>query len=670
MSGDRDESLELNKVKDLLSQLSLLVVIEKDDENRNPPSSSSSSLSEEGAGLGAGTSTVSSAQLNQILQTFQDQNKNVNIHAIFDLITPHLFYKCSATESEMDVDSNAASSASASASSFITLSQSEALQTLVAIVSSNPEKYNLSAITSILKYIQNESTLNPGDVTSAALQNKEFNLTFAFLQTITQQVQHPSTEIANSASKILSLLSSQIPSSPQQREITSTILLLLHVNVETNVNQLTKGNQNMKSNHQNKIHVDPSILFIRNISLIVDILIPTANTNTFLHISTLMSSSLSSNDSNPLLSTGAITSRTESTTETILDPIATLMNHNQNTNTSGGRDPLLIMNIFEILEKITPSTNAVLQSWIENNMLQTLLSQVGFHLIGNPGGISGATLVQNSDIDVFNYIAALTILSKCCASAHPHQILTLDTAMMAQQEQQVLSSDMMMIIFQHILNSCIEESRDNSEKIRYIGAITNFITDERHGDNDERLKLFMKEGNVIKFWFNLKQGNSEYKAAVLHSLAQVLSCKEEGYGDDDNGKTSCLSNDMCTALHNIVGHLNGQTLAMELYMAQMKSSIDEIRLATYEVIKATIINRRKSLGIAQIVGHDGFLKLLLTRNVDSTNEGKDLKYAIVQGILESDMKGLLSASIVQSLEKYVEQGPYYIDASSGDIMIE
>lgn len=41
-----------------------------------------------------------------------------------------------------------------------------------------------------------------------------------------------------------------------------------------------------------------------------------------------------------------------------------------------------------------------------------------------------------------------------------------------------------------------------------IGAIANFLTDERHGDNDERLQLSMKEGNVMKFGLNFKQGNA------------------------------------------------------------------------------------------------------------------------------------------------------------------
>merc|ERR1711874_297836 len=92
------------------------------------------------------------------------------------------------------------------------------------------------------------------------------------------------------------------------------------------------------------------------------------------------------------------------------------------------------------------------------------------------------------------------------------------------QQQQILSPEMLIAIFQHVLNHRISESRDDSEKIRYIGALTNFIMDARHGDNDERMTLLMREGNILKFWWNLKQGNSEYKAAVLHSIAQILTC--------------------------------------------------------------------------------------------------------------------------------------------------
>ena len=669
---------EVSKVRDLLAQISLVVkstTANVEEETTNPQDESTTS-----------TSSNTKHSLKQTLETFQTQNQEINLNTIFDLITPNLFYKKCDNGMDVGDDSNNDTSTSSDSSSngiVIPMSQSQALQIIIGIVSTNPDKYTLIAMTSILNYIQ-ASSKNKNHPNNHHLN--EFNPTSDFIHTIVRQIQHPSTEISQCSSKILSELSSTrtIPSSPIQRHIVSSILLLLYRNVETNVKQLIENEGNNVAGDVD-VDVDASILLIRNLSLMIEIMIPTSNTSIFLHLSSLLSSLQSPN---PLFSTISTAASSSSSSSTILDPITTLMNQKND-------DPLLIMNIFEILEKITSSTNSILQSWIDTHMVvQILLSQVGFRIVNITSTSSSmmiplTKLVQSDDIDEFNYISALTILSKCSTSA---KMLTMEEQLLAQQQQQqqILSPEMLITIFQYILNHRISESRDDSEKIRYIGAITNFITDARYGDNDERMTLLMREGNILKFWWNLKQGNSEYKAAVLHSIAQILTCttttkededKDEGvppgeekdnhdYDSSTSFKSTCLSHEMCVSVHNGIGYLNGERQAMVLYMEQMKSSIDEIRLATYEIIKASIVNRKDSIGIAQIIGHDGFLTLLLTRNVECTKEGKELKYDIVGGILKSDMKRLLSASHVNSLEKYGEQGPYHIDAVSGDVLIE
>ncbi len=733
-----NEDEEVNKVKDLLSQLSLVVkkrqhdpnndMMEDDtkpiihdcgndddnnnnDAHKNHPQTSSSSSS----------SNTELREFHEIIQAFVETNHHPDkkdddinfISMVFEFMVPNFFFQTTTTTTTaMDVDSQVQNSRRLQSS--VRMSQSEALQTMIGVVSTNPEKYTLPAMKSIYKYIQNElpshwkASASESECTcSSSSSTHEFNVTNEFLETIVQQVQHPSTELSQCASTILSLLMTTIPSSSHQRHLLSMTIVLLYTHLEKNVHDLPKGKRNATMTMTRMMMVDPSIALIRNASLLMDILLPTSNTSMFLLVSNLQST-LSENDdhhrTSPLLSSILNFQESVSTTSTatVLDPIAAiLMNQTNNSPGSGGgggggNDPLLIMNIFEILEKITISTNFVLQSWIDDHMIPILLSQVGYPLVDNTeDGLSSTvqSLVSSGggggDIDVFNYISALTILSKCCSSAagavalataypstqesdhqeqrHPQQ--------QQQQQQQILSPDKMIVIFQYILNNCIVESRDNSEKIRYIGALTNFLTDERHCDINERLKLLMQEGSILKWWFHLKkQGNSDFKAAVLHSIAQVLHCKNEGDGDSPAGsgsgsRTTSLVNDMCTTMHNAIGYVNNST-AMDIYMELMKSSIDEIRLATYEVIKATIVNRKRSIGISQIVAHDGFLRLLLTRNVELTKEGQELKYDITRGVLESDMKRLLSPGIIKSLEKYVEQGPFYVDAVSGDMLIE
>ena len=47
-----------------------------------------------------------------------------------------------------------------------------------------------------------------------------------------------------------------------------------------------------------------------------------------------------------------------------------------------------------------------------------------------------------------------------------------------------------------------------------------------------------------------------------------------------------------------------------------------------------------------------------------------MKYDILKGILESEIGGLLNDSVVRLLERYITQGPYYIQGVRGDILIE
>jgi len=55
-----------------------------------------------------------------------------------------------------------------------------------------------------------------------------------------------------------------------------------------------------------------------------------------------------------------------------------------------------------------------------------------------------------------------------------------------------------------------------------------------------------------------------------------------------------------------------------------------------------------------------FHEFLMNRDREKTKEGREAKYAVVQAILDSEVKGLLAEDIVRKLEEYVAQGPHYV----------
>lgn len=201
--------------------------------------------------------------------------------------------------------------------------------------------------------------------------------------------------------------------------------------------------------------------------------------------------------------------------------------------------------------------------------------------------------------------------------------------------------------------------------------------------------------DIIDFWFYLRQGKSEFKAVLLNSIAQVLSRKSSS-NDDTNvdmdttndsvnvnananyNNNIQISDEVCMTMYNQIGIINSKLTSntkstTEILMEQTKSSIIEIRNATYEVYKAIIVHRKQNRGSFQLVNHVGFLEWMLSRSVDdmmNNKIGQELKYDIVKGILDSEMSGLLQESVVRLLQRYVDQGAFYVKGVGGDILLK
>jgi hypothetical protein len=645
---------EVTKVEDLLSELSLTIVSssERSDSSRLAVCNDAMSIEKEEEEQGSKGGNRNS--LDSIVQKLNSFDPNT----IFTIIIPSLF--------------------------LITANNDVALQSLITIVSTNPNRYTLPALNAILTYIQQNLTISNDNHDNVI----NFLITNDLLHTIFQQVQHSSLSISNVATKVLFLLGTKLPPSMQQRQITSNILLLLY----THFQQLVRSDDK-----------EQSILLIRYLSLMLEIFTNVPNNNnhnmvqSYLHVHTLSDMSTISilllDDTNTTRTTTTTTATTMSTmpheihTSTIFDPILDVLQvKNQN-------DPLLIMNIFDILENMTNYTSSLssssvvlLLSWIECYMIDFLLSKVGFHFSGgsSSSGSSSSgdghvnTLCSNGDVDTFCYASALTILSKCCSNASGDTNNNIDNNNNSNDKNNhKLTPSMMIAIFKYILHSIISESYDDIEKIHYIYSLVTFIRSNDPDDDDDnnnsashRLKLILDDSDIIEFWFDLKQGNVKYKAAVLNSIAQVLQYTTVIQDGDNNNDMRNISNEMCMSMYATIGNINNNIPTTDMLMELVKSSIVEIRLATYQVFQSIIKNRSKNSGQYLLISHVGFLEMLLNRNLELVKEGKEMKYDIVCSILKSELKGYLNESVVNALEQFVDQGPYYYQGTSGDILLE
>ena len=109
-------------------------------------------------------------------------------------------------------------------------------------------------------------------------------------------------------------------------------------------------------------------------------------------------------------------------------------------------------------------------------------------------------------------------------------------------------------------------------------------------------------------------------------------------------------------LYSYVGRTNSQeSTAMLLDFGD--SPLPEIRLGVYTLLEAVA---RLPTGGQVLLSTGNFIDFLLNRDVEKTKEGREGRFAIVQAINNSPVKGLLADDIASKISEYVAQGPHYV----------
>jgi 26S proteasome non-ATPase regulatory subunit 5 len=106
----------------------------------------------------------------------------------------------------------------------------------------------------------------------------------------------------------------------------------------------------------------------------------------------------------------------------------------------------------------------------------------------------------------------------------------------------------------------------------------------------------------------------------------------------------------------------------ELLVDMAKAPIPETRLAAYNLMRA--VAKRVSTGSQVLLSHPEFYKFLISREGETTKEGKEAKFAIVKAVYESPAKGLLADDIIKTLERILQQGPYHVEPIKPELMTD
>jgi len=195
--------------------------------------------------------------------------------------------------------------------------------------------------------------------------------------------------------------------------------------------------------------------------------------------------------------------------------------------------------------------------------------------------------------------------------------------------------------FHEVLIAFGRNMKGELEKIGFIDGMTTFCQKEQH------LKMVLKEEELLSEWLSLRMGQSKLKVVVMNSVAKVL-------------QSHVVSDELCLDLYRAIGEVNdvgGGANSTEVIMGYVKTQIVELRLGAYELLTAVAGTKK---GSHLLMRYGGFFEFLCNRNLEVVKEGKELKFSLVQAVLNSEVKGLLADDAVKVLQQVVDGGPYHV----------
>ena len=295
-------------------------------------------------------------------------------------------------------------------------------------------------------------------------------------------------------------------------------------------------------------------------------------------------------------------------------------------------DPLLQMSIMDLIEKLatTLPMSGTRAKWLfSQSILHPLLQ------------MAGAT----QDADPILGGPALRVLSSLCQLAHR------DATLFGLGGNELLTG------FHHALRNF--NGSGELERLALVDAISSFAS-----ASPDALEVVLDDSEIRESWLSLNVAQPKLKSAILMSVALVICPVPEKDANGDSVPVVVPSSALAMRLYSSLGFVNGRD-ATTIVLSLAKSPLVEERLGAYALLEAVA---KQGTGAQVLLSHEGFFDFLVNREIESTKEGKEAKYAVVQAIANSSARGLLADNIVKRLDEIIKQGPYYVKTVPWEVM--
>jgi Proteasome non-ATPase 26S subunit len=291
-------------------------------------------------------------------------------------------------------------------------------------------------------------------------------------------------------------------------------------------------------------------------------------------------------------------------------------------------DPLLQMSLLDLLESmaVTQPMHPSRARWLfSTKILQPILVMTG-----------GWT--PDSAPDPMLGGSALRVVVALC------KLGSTDTAIYDLSE-----IDLVQALYRALRNF---KASGEVDRLAFVDAVSSFAS-----SSPVAMNLVLDDVQTRDAWLSLSVAQPKLKASILVSVARVLDPIPEIDSVGDTVHAPGLSNEQRMKLFATLGKVNGPETT-EMLMSLVRSPLPEIRLGAYSLLEAIA---KLPTGGQALFTHGRFFEFLMDREVEGTKEGREAKYAVVQTVFRSEVKGLLADDIVRRLEKYLAQGPHHVE---------
>jgi hypothetical protein len=217
------------------------------------------------------------------------------------------------------------------------------------------------------------------------------------------------------------------------------------------------------------------------------------------------------------------------------------------------------------------------------------------------------------------------------------------------------------------------EPQGEIERLSYIYAVSSLVASCATSTEDMS-KSILQDTTLLNGWLSLLSRSSQpkLKSAVLSSLSQVI---EPGMWREKEDACTRPSDYISLTLYHALGEANNQKDPTECLLASAKSPFVEERLGAYNVLRALASRGCCVRMLLLYKGDDGnsiFVEWLLNQDNESTNEGRQAKYNIVESLLSDDnnLEGLISTKAFREMQLWRKRGSSHTTTVPWDLATE